>query len=186
MKNRKLKLAVVAATALTAAACHTTPKTDAQVTDPTSDSQVTVKKMQTAVPVRGGSPRYLPKAVIYKTNGVYNDHVAISLNADGTAPLSFPGPGDVSADSAPLVMDGGWLLDRRGGVGLNTAFLRWTYDEYHRLPQVPDVAQLMANIIPGARVTAVHRLDMTASQARNDTAAVNAAIRALDSDNQTH
>ena len=119
--------------------------------------------------VRGGARSHVPMAVIYRTNGDWNNHVAINLNAEGTAPLSFPAPTDVSVDSAPLPVGGGWLLDRRGGTGLNTVFLTWTYAEYAALKEAPTVAELMAHIIPGARVTDIRQLDIPAAQARQDT-----------------
>lgn len=118
----------------------------------------------------------LPKGVIYRTNGDYNDNVAVNLGSDGSL-QSFPAPTDVSKDSAPIVLTGGWLLDRRGGVGLNTVFLTYTYSEYHNLNAVPSTTELMAQRIPDAHVTMVQTLPMTAAEAQADTAAVNAYIR---------
>ena len=39
-----------------------------------------------------------PKAVIYKTNGDYNDNVPVNLNADRTSFVSYPDPSDVSPE----------------------------------------------------------------------------------------
>lgn len=117
---------------------------------------------------------YLPKAIIYKTNGNYNDLVPVNLNPDGTL-LSYPDPTDVGEFSTPLPLEGGWLLDRRGGIGAGTRFTRWTYSEYHALPQVPSPQQLLDNLVPEARVTAAYRLPVNANAA--DTAVCNGFIR---------
>lgn len=120
----------------------------------------------TAVTQRlGGGASHLPRAVVYSTNGNYNCNVSIPLNATGTAPLSFPGPGDVGVWSEPVTLADGWLLDRRGGIGASTVFLRYTYAQYHALTQVPSVDSLMAAIIPDARVTEAWRLPIAANEA---------------------
>lgn len=124
-----------------------------------------------AAPVAGE----LPKAVIYRTSGAYNDNVPVILGAAGRL-QSYPAPSDITADSTPLPLADGWLLDRRG-ITPGAAFTRWTYAQYAALPQVPSRAQLLESIIPGAVVTAYERLDMTPTQAAADTAAINAMIR---------
>ena len=131
----------------------------------------------TAAPERNSKPRdYIPKAVIYTTNGDYNNCVPVTLNDARTALVSFPDPRDLRYDVAPLPLANGYLLDRRG-VGYNTAFTRWTYAEYAQLPAVPTPDELMQNIIPEARVTNVVTLPITLSQALADTAAINRVIR---------
>lgn len=121
--------------------------------------------------VIGASPKttrpanYLPRAVIYKTNGDYNNNVTVRVNPSGDALETYPGPGDVGENSVPVALKGGWLWDRRGGIGPGTRFLTYTYAEYHALPQVPDVDVLMSRIIPGARVTEAYRLPILQSEA---------------------
>lgn len=124
---------------------------------------------------RDGGSAYIPRAVIYRTNGGYDNHVTVVLNPDGVTLHSYPGPGDVSTGSAPLHVADGWLLDRRGGISKNTRFLRWTYVEYHSFPQVPRKEVILRNIVPNARVTEAWRLPIPATPV--DTAAVNALIR---------
>ena len=109
--------------------------------------------------------RYLPRVVIYKTNGDYSPNVPVVVTPDGQSLVSEPGPGDVSTASEPVALKGGWLWDRRGGIGPGTRFLTYTYAEYHALPQVPDVDVLMSHIIPGARVTEAYRLPILQSEA---------------------
>lgn len=114
-------------------------------------------------PVRmGGESAYLPKAIIYKTNGDYNDNVPVNLNAEGTMLASYPAPTDITQRSTPVVLSDGWLLDRRG-VGVNTVFTRYTYSEYMKLPQVPE--DLMQSIIPGSKVTELVQLPIGHSEA---------------------
>lgn len=126
-------------------------------------------------PMLGGK-RAMPFAYIYKTNGNYNANVAVTYDASTGTFTGYPDPADVSIDSEPLRLVDGWLLDRRGGVGPNTVFLRWTYDQYHRLTKVPTVKELKEAILPGARITEIHRLNMTTFDAQRDTAAVNRLI----------
>lgn len=49
----------------------------------------------------------LPCAVIYRTNGNYNNHVTVTLDATHTSFVSHPAPADVSSSSSPLVMADG-------------------------------------------------------------------------------
>lgn len=166
--------------ALMHGACSAT-KPIAKETTP-ADTQVTNSPVgETCVapsrPIAGGV-RAMPFAYIYRTNGNYIDNVTISLNPDTGQPVSYPATTDVGEYSDPMVLADGWLLDRRGGVGLNTVFLKWTYSEYHDLPATPAISEILDSVIPGARVTEVRRLDMTTFAAQADTAAVNRIIRA--------
>lgn len=131
------------------------------------------------VAVSGKPSAFIPKAVIYRTNGDYNQNVPITLDAARKVVVSYPGPSDVSEASSPVALGDGWLLDRRGGVGLNTAFLRYTYAEYAKLPEVPTTAELMGSIIPEARVTEVKALPITLNQALTDPAALKQAVQSV-------
>lgn len=128
------------------------------------------------VPLVVGGQRALPKAVIYRTNGDYADNVAVTLNADRNGLLSYPAPIDIADSSAPLKLDDGWWLDRRGGIGANTAFLKYTYAEYRGLQHV-DAAMLMDAILPDARVTEVRTLPVNASEAIANPDIVNRYIK---------
>ncbi|MDE7125031.1 MAG: hypothetical protein K2O12_00920, partial [Muribaculaceae bacterium] len=97
-------------------------------TSVSSDSSVVAEPMM--IPSAGGhyrdsSPRgmnaVMPKARIYRTNGDYRLNVPITLDSSRTEIVSYPGPSDIDMKMAPVVLDDGWLLDRRG-VGVNTAF----------------------------------------------------------------
>lgn len=94
----------------------------------------------------------LPKAVIYRTNGDYIDNVAVNLNSQRTALISFPAPTDITSHSTPVELGDGWLFDRRGGIGINSAFLSYTYSQYSALKSTPSSLQLFYDIIPGSAV----------------------------------
>lgn len=130
-------------------------------------------------PMLGGPIVAKPYAVIYKTNSDLDSHVIIGYDrATGTI-VSYPAPTDVDLNSEPLHLVDGWLLDRRGGIGANTAFLRWTYAEYMKFKTVPSLAEIRDAILPDARVTEFKRLDMTATEAQRDTTAVNNIIKSF-------
>ncbi len=127
--------------------------------------------------VVGGEASYIPRALIYRTNGDYADNVPITVNAAGDQVVSFPAPSDLRG-ATPVPLADGWLLDRRG-VSLNTRFTTFTYKEYSEMTSAPSIERLLHSVIPGARVTEVKRLDMTTQQALADTAAINVLIRNL-------
>ncbi|MCC8039402.1 MAG: hypothetical protein LIP02_14930 [Bacteroidales bacterium] len=122
----------------------------------------------------GGDPSYIPRALIYRTNGDYADNVPITVNAAGDQVVSYPAPTDLR-NATPVPLADGWLLDRRG-VNLNTRFTTYTYKEYSEMQAAPSIERLLHSVIPGARVTEVKRLDMTTQEALADTAAINLLI----------
>lgn len=119
-----------------------------------------------AAPLIGGNPvDALPRTVVFKMNGDWSDYVPVNVNASGTALISYPDPRDISGASIPLPLDDGWWLDRRGGMGPNTRFTRYTWDEYRQLPRVPNRQVLIKAIIPSARVTETRTLDIPVGEA---------------------
>lgn len=121
----------------------------AQVTAVSDDSSLPV----TVVGYGSNSSKALPKAVIYRTNGDYTDNVPVNMNEQHTALASYPAPSDITSYSTPVDLGDGWLLDRRGGVGINTVFLSYTYPQYAALKSTPSSGQLMDKVIPGSGVT---------------------------------
>lgn len=153
-----------------------------------SNSQATLQNDNLTAPVPevvknedivrdGAVPAFLPRAVIYRTNGDYDDRVPVTLDATRTSIVSYPAPTDITSASAPLVLADGWLLDRRGGISVNSAFLDWTYAQYAAMSHAPSIAEIMSHIIPEARVTVIRALPLTATEALADTARVNTMIR---------
>lgn len=157
------------------AGCRSNPQATLQNDNLTAPVPEVVKNEDI---VRDGAvPAFLPRAVIYRTNGDYDDRVPVTLDATRTSIVSYPAPTDVTSASAPLVLADGWLLDRRGGISMNSAFLDWTYAQYAAMSHAPSIAEIMAHIIPEARVTAIRALPLTATGALADTARVNTMIR---------
>ncbi|MGE5317291.1 MAG: hypothetical protein ACM3ME_04790, partial [Chloroflexota bacterium] len=75
--------------------------------------------------------------IIYKTKLDYSLQVPVTLSSDKKTLVSFPAPSDIyyGGDLAyPVKLENGYLLDRRG-IDVNTAFTKWTYYEYSRLPK---------------------------------------------------
>lgn len=85
-----------------------------------------------------------PSVIIYQTKDDYFMHVPVELSEDMKTLVSYPAPGDVfyRGDLAyPVRLEGNFLLDRRG-IGPQTAFLKWTYYEYSRLPKTPSQEEI--------------------------------------------
>ena len=163
-------LAVLSVMAL--AACG--PSRSASVpTDTVTPDDVTSATMPVApvdrpddAPLRGGAlpDAALPQAVAYRMSGPYADNIAVTLSPDGKTLLFYPAPSDLSADSSPLPIADGWYLSRCG-ITANSVFTRYTYASYRALPSAPTPAELLAAVIPGARVTALQPLPLTPSAA---------------------
>ncbi len=160
----------IASVAVTA--CHSSHRATGDKPQAT-DVQVS----QAQAPSAGERKSYIPRAVIYKTNTDADDRVGIMMAEDGKTILSYPDPRDITEASRPLPLIDGWLLDRRGCIGENTAFLSLTYDEYETLPSVLTPEELRNAIVRYFYVTKAVRLPISHSQAAADTAAVNDIIR---------
>jgi len=91
-----------------------------------------------------GTNKALRSYLVYKMSGDYANLVPVNLDNEGNL-RSYPDPMDISQSSTPVALGDGWYLDRRG-IGTNTAFLNYTYEEYHALPSVPSIDTLKANI----------------------------------------
>lgn len=113
----------------------------------------------------------IPKATAFRMSGDYADHVAISIDNNGTITY-FPAPTDISVNSAPISLAEGWWLNRQG-IGINSVFTKYTFAEYAALPAVPSIEQLKEAIIPGARVTQITTLPFTIGEAEKNIPAIN-------------
>lgn len=98
----------------------------------------------------------LPMTRIYKMNGDYADLVPVTLNQARNTVVSYPAPSDLR-NSEPVRLADGFLLDRRG-IGLNTVFTRWTYEDYSALLTAPAPKEILANINPDARLTELYEM----------------------------
>lgn len=162
MKDLPL-IALAAVSVMMTGGCKSAKDTVSVQTDPVTDYSGSLRSE------RGrGQSQFMPKAVVYRTNGDYNSKVPVSLSPDGKSLVTYPAPDDVSeALSSPVKLSDGWLLDRRG-IGANTAFLKYTYKEYSELKATPSVSELMDAIIPGAKVAEAYQLPINASEAASD------------------
>lgn len=115
----------------------------------------------------GPNVQAMPSAIVYRTSADYADKVPVTLSPDGGKVVNYPAPTDLSANSTPILLGDGYLLDRRG-IGRYTVFTTYTYDEYRRLKQAPTPDELLAAVIPGSGVTEIISLPVTASQAWAD------------------
>lgn len=124
-----------------------------------------------------GTNRLLPRAIIYKTNGDFDNFVPVTLSEDKHTIISYPAPSDITPSQKPIKLTDGYLLDRRG-INTNTAFTRYTYTEYASLKSAPSIDELKAAMMPEAKVTRIVMLPMTLNEAINDTAKCNSLINA--------
>jgi len=95
----------------------------------------------------------LQPAIIYKTSGDYSALVPVTLNDQKTQVTSYPDIKDVYYSgyantqlAYPTKLDNGYLLDNRG-ISANSAFLKYTYDQYSKLSKTPSSAELFSSIL---------------------------------------
>lgn len=96
------------------------------------------------------APRgHFPSAIIYKTRVDYSKYVPVTLSEDGSRVVSYPAPQDVFYQgrlAIPSRLAKGYWLDNRG-IGVNSCFIKLTYEEYSKLPQAPSPEDLFKLII---------------------------------------
>lgn len=121
-------------------ACTTTKKAEvaaSSVATPTTNVGMTA----------GGQQSYaLPHVLIYKTKADYSNLVPVTMNPERTRIVSYPAKSDIRPSAKPVPLADGWYLDRRG-IGPNTVFTDFTYEEYSSLEKTPTTSQLMEHII---------------------------------------
>jgi hypothetical protein len=108
----------------------------------------------------------LPPVIVYKTTKNYDKNVAIYLSEDKMRIVGYPDPTDVSAKSYPAPLKDGYLLDNRG-IGVNTAFISITYEEYAALRKVPSIAELDSMIIDRNPILEMYNCSNCAGHSRN-------------------
>jgi hypothetical protein len=111
----------------------------------------------TTVSAQVSGMRAMPHVIVYKTRANYRDLVPVMLSKDKKKIVSYPGPGDVKTGSGyalPVLLHKGYLLDRRG-VGINTAFLKFTYEQYGNLKTVPSPGELYKMIVDKDPITEI-------------------------------
>jgi hypothetical protein len=90
-----------------------------------------------------------PPCIIYRTRSDYSMNVPVTLSADKSKIVSYPDIKDIYYNgklSVPTLLANGFLLDNRG-IGLQVAFLNYTYEEYSRLSSTPHATDLMSLLL---------------------------------------
>ncbi|HET9571715.1 MAG TPA: hypothetical protein VFP20_09950 [Bacteroidales bacterium] len=88
-------------------------------------------------------------ALVYKTRANYDHRVPVLMNDEKTSILSYPDPTDLiygGVPALPTKLKNGYLLDNRG-IGVNVAFLTYTYESYGALPKAPELNQLIDSLL---------------------------------------
>lgn len=109
----------------------------------------------------------IPKAIIYKTRADYNQLVPITMNEAKNSIVSYPDPSDINDYQKPVLLDNGYLLDRRG-ISLNTVFTSFTYDEYSKLTSLPTNSQLINSIVDKYPFAEIYVLPISINEANKD------------------
>ncbi|MBE0655825.1 MAG: hypothetical protein IH594_18640 [Bacteroidales bacterium] len=87
--------------------------------------------------------------IVYKTKSDFFNNVPVTLNANKDKIVAYPAPGDLyyrGELSLPVELNNGYLLDRRG-LGPNSVFTSYTYEEYSKLEPPPTIQELYESII---------------------------------------
>lgn len=87
--------------------------------------------------------------IIYQTKGDYYLNVPVTMNEAKDKIVAYPGPADLVFEGDPVYpvrLRGTFLLDRRG-IGPNTVFTSYSYEEYIALDAPPTIEELLDHII---------------------------------------
>lgn len=117
-------------------------------------------------------------ATVYKTKADYSKNVPVTMNEAKTEIVAYPSPKDVYYKGAlayPTVLKKGYLLDNRG-IGLNTVFLKYTYDEYAKLQNAPTLKEMSESIIDKDPFVEIYNLG-DRSRFKNEVEEINELIR---------
>ncbi|MCM1005645.1 MAG: hypothetical protein NC402_05035 [Prevotella sp.] len=164
MKSKTIYMAAASAMLAAAVGCSSTR----QQTVETGQSKLT------QIPVIGSSVNVIPKAIVYQTTGDNAmDLVPITLSADGKSVVSYPAPSDLNEGQTPINLGDGWWLDRRG-IGPNTVFTTYTYEQYAAMKQAPSPKELLEHIDKNVRISRMVQLPITINEADSDPAVVRA------------
>lgn len=118
-----------------------------------------------------------PPAIVYRTRGDYRRNVAVTLSADKSKIVSYPGINDVFYNGLlayPYNLRGDYLLDNRG-IDTNVAFLDLTYEDYSKLQTAPKPEELYKLIIDKSPIVEMCNCG-NRQQFRNDIAELNQMI----------
>lgn len=112
--------------------------------------------------------------IIYKTTKDYYRNVPVGLSADKLAISSYPDISDIYFEgnlAYPTRLEQGYLLDNRG-LGPNSVFIKFTYEEYSKLKTTPSPEILYNLITDKEPFSAMYKLNC-----KRDTSEINTMIR---------
>lgn len=110
---------------------------------------VSIEQISMESPALSVGLKTSPAALVYKTRGDYFQRVPVTMNASKDSIIAYPDPVDVRLGdqlAVPTKLKKDYLLDNRG-IGRNTAFLTYTYQNYAALSKVPTMNQLMDSLL---------------------------------------
>lgn len=90
-----------------------------------------------------------PQAIVYKTTQDYSSYIPVTMDNLRKRIVSYPAPSDIyykGALAVPTPLSDGYWLDNRG-INENTVFLNYTYEEYSKLAETPDLEVMKQKII---------------------------------------
>ncbi|HPE35036.1 MAG TPA: hypothetical protein PLI65_09580 [Bacteroidales bacterium] len=119
-----------------------------------------------------------PPAIVYKTKEDYSKLVPIILSADKKSVVSFPAQSDIKINgkfSYPDHLEDGYMLDNRG-INQNAAFLRFTYEDYYNMDNIPTAERLFNYILDDDPFIEIYEVGRR-SQYKNPVDEINQLIR---------
>jgi hypothetical protein len=99
-----------------------------------------------------------PVVYVYKMKADYSHNVPVMMNEERTQILSFPDPRDLWDGEKlrlPTALVQDYWLDNKG-IGVNVAFLKYTYEEYSKLSTPPSVKDMLANLLDKYPLVEIH------------------------------
>lgn len=109
------------------------------------------------------------KALVYKTKADYSNYIPVTLSSDKKSIVAYPSPSDVFYEgklAKPTALVNDYWLDNRG-VGVNTAFLKITYEDYSKLKDAPQLSEMMQMILDADPILELYVLDNKAKYKDN-------------------
>lgn len=100
-----------------------------------------------------------PPCIIYRTKSDYSMNVPVILSPDKSKIVSYPDRKDIYYNgkfATPTPLAQGFLLDNRG-IGVQVAFLSYTYEEFSKLASTPPATDLMSLILDKDPLTEMYQ-----------------------------
>jgi hypothetical protein len=116
----------------------------------------------------------IPPLIIYKTRKDYFYNLPVDLSDDKMSVISYPDIVDIYHEgkiATPTILANGYLLDNRG-IGPNSVFTKYSYEEYSKLEHTPTAKMLFNQIIDFDPIT-----EMYSCKCSRDTLEINRKIR---------